>query len=237
MLVWIALAGIFIVAAIILFAVLDRQRKAKRRRELARWAQAKGLSFHPSPDSGVDDRFQQFKCLRQGDGGRYGYNIMEGIVGKRAICAFDYHYETHSHNSKGGRSTHHHYFSAVVVGAGLLLRPLFIRTETFVDKMAEFVGFDDIDFESTEFSRQFLVKSPDRRWAYDVLHQDTMEFLMNSPRFTLEFQGSRVIAYRGKTLSTADFEAALQVVTGILDRLPESLLSELSQSAPGGQAP
>ena len=236
MLTLISIVVIFAVAAVILFAVLDRQRKAKRRKELAAWAQAKGLSFRPSADSGIDDRFQQFKCLRQGDGGRYGYNIMEGIVGRRAVCAFDYHYETHTHNSKGGRSTHHHHFSAVVVGAGLPLKPLFIRTETFVDKMAEFVGFDDIDFESTEFSRQFLVKSPDRRWAYDVLHQATMEFLLNSPRFTLEFQGSRVIAYRGKTLSTADFEAALQVVTGILDRLPASLLSELSQSARGGQA-
>ena len=227
MLTLISIVVIFAVAAVILFAVLDRQRKAKRRKELAAWAQAKGLSFRPSTDSGIDDRFQQFKCLRQGDGGRYGYNIMEGVVGRRAVCAFDYHYETHTHNSKGGQSTHHHHFSAVVVGAGLPLKPLFIRTETFVDKMAEFVGFDDIDFESTEFSRQFLVKSPDRRWAYDVLHQATMEFLLNSPRFTLEFQGSRVIAYRGKTLSTADFEAALQVVTGILDRLPASLAHEL----------
>ena len=66
--------------------------------------------------------------------------------------------------------------------------------------MGEFFGFDDIDFESDEFSREFCVKAADRRWAFDVIHQATMEFLLAAPRFTIELAGPRVMAYRDELL-------------------------------------
>ena len=142
----------------------------------------------------------------------------------------DYHYETYSTDSKGRRTTHHHYFSAVVVETAPSLKPLFIRGESFFDKIGEFMGFDDIDFELAEFSSSFHVTAPDKRWAFDVLHQEAMEFLLNSPRFALEFHGGRVVAYRNNTFSTADFESALEVVSGLIDRLPRSVLRELQGS-------
>ena len=161
---------------------------------------------------------------------------MLGTAGQRVTCGFDYHYETHSTNSKGQRQTHHHYFSALVVDAGLPLKPLFIRPEGFFDKVTEFVGFEDIDFESAEFSQKFYVKAPDRRWAYDVLHQKTMELMLAYPRFHIEFQGTQVIAYHdNRTFSLGEFSSALKVVTGILDYLPESVVRELKELYSGGR--
>ena len=113
--------------------------KDKRRKELAGWAQANGLKFLPDKDHSVWMRYQPFKCLQRGED-RYAYNIMLGTSGQRVTCGFDYHYETHSTNSKGQRQTHHHYFSALVVDAGLPLKPLFIRPEGLLDKVTEFVG-------------------------------------------------------------------------------------------------
>ena len=55
---------------------------------------------------------------------------------------------------------------------------LLIRPEGFFDKVAGAFGFDDIDFESEEFSRAFFVKSSDKRFAYDVLHPRMLELLM-----------------------------------------------------------
>jgi hypothetical protein len=197
----------------------------KRKKELKEWAEARGLSFRPDNDSGYDSRFG-FACLNQGDN-RYAYNIMEGRYAGRPICAFDYHYQTYSTDSKGNRTTHHHYFSAVVIETGLPLKPLRIREENFFDKVGEFFGFDDIDFESHEFSTTFHVSSPDRKWAFDVLPQVTMEFLLKAPRFSLEMKESRLIAYRGSTFGASSFEAALDVAGGVLDRLPTYLLREL----------
>jgi hypothetical protein len=223
------------IGAAIGFAVWNSRMKDKRRKELAGWAQVNGLKFLPEKDHSVWMRYQLFKCLQRGED-RYAYNIMVGTSGTRVMSAFDYHYETHSTNSKGQRQTHHHYLSALVVDAGLPLKPLFIRPEGLLDKVTEFVGIDDIDFESAEFSQKFFVKSPDRRWAYDVLHQKTMELMLAYPRFHIDFQGSQVMAYYdNKTFTLGEFGSALKVVTGILDYLPESVVRELKGIDSGGR--
>jgi len=226
---------IAVIAVAIGAAVWNSRMKDKRRQELAGWAQANGLKFLPEKDHSVWMRYQPFKCLQRGED-RYAYNIMVGTSGTRVMSAFDYHYETHSTNSKGQRQTHHHYLSALVVDAGLPLKPLFIRPEGLLDKVTEFVGIDDIDFESAEFSQKFFVKSPDRRWAYDVLHQKTMELMLAYPRFHIDLQGSQVMAYYdNKTFSLGEFGSALKVVTGILDYLPESVVRELKGIDSGGR--
>jgi len=209
------------------FAVWSSQMKDKRRKEMAGWAQANGLKFLPEKDHSIWMRYQPFKCLQRGDN-RYAYNIMLGTTGERVTCGFDYHYETHSTGNKGQRQTHHHHFSALVVDTGLPLKTLFIRPEGLFDKVTEFVGLDDIDFESAEFSQKFFVKAPDRRWAYDVLHQKTMELMLAYPRFYIEFQGTQVMAYYdNRTFSLGDFSSALKLVMTILDYLPPGVVEEL----------
>jgi hypothetical protein len=198
---------------------------AKRRKELLAWATARGLTFSPSKDPSMESQFPAFDCLKSGDG-RYAFNVSHGKWSNHDIVAFDYHYETHTHSSKGGRQTHHHYFSAVILSSPVLLKPLSIRPEGFFDKIGEFFGADDIDFESAEFSRKFYVKSPDKKWAYDVIHQRTMEFMLASPQFSLQFSGSAVIAWRGTTFKIPDFEQAAKLIEGILDRLPEYVLKQ-----------
>ena len=224
--IYIIIIIVAVIALSIVFAVLKHQKSEGRKKQLAGWAFSKNLNFNTARDSGIDNSYSYFKCLQRGEN-RYGYNIMEGNIGNRQMRAFDYHYETHNTDSKGQRHTQHHYFSAVVVEANLPLKPLFIRNEHLFDKLAEFVGFDDIDFESTEFSKKFYVKSPDKKWAYDVLPQATMEFMLSAPHFDIEFGGRQVIAYRNNTFKALEFEEALNLVNGILDRLPESLIQEL----------
>ena len=169
--------------------------EAKRRRALFAWAFVNKLDFSAGRDHRLDSRFPRFDCLREGHN-RYGYNVMQGSWRGRPMVGFDYHYETYSRDSKGRRTTSHYHFSAVVVTSEVELKPLIVRPEGALDKVAAFFGLDDIDFESAEFSRKFYVKSPDRRWAYDVIHPRTMEFLLAAPRFTIEMVGREVIAYR-----------------------------------------
>lgn len=220
---------VVVIGAIIGLSIWKKRKADKRRLELAAWAQSKGLNFRPGNDSGIDNRFRFFNCLQQGER-RYGYNISEGPIGNRKVCAFDYHYETHHRDSKGRQQTSHFYFSAVVVETDLPLKPLFIRTENFLDKIGQFVGIDDINFESTEFNKQFYVKSPNKKWAYDVVNQATMELLMNSCRFSLEFNGNAVIAYQKSTFAPGYFEEALLLITRMLDNLPDSVIHELKGS-------
>jgi hypothetical protein len=212
---WVVVIGVG--AAVIAVAVWFR---AKRRKEIEAWAAGKGLSFLAGRDHGFDERYRAFGCLRRGHG-RYAYNIAEGERNGRRLTTFDYRYVT---GSGKNRQTHH--FSAVVLGSDVPLEPLAIRSENVFDRVTEFFGLDDIDFESAEFSREFHVKSPDKRWTYDVLHQRTMEHLLSMPRFSIEFDDRHVIAWRNRRFNVETFDSAIGVVEGILDRLPEYVVRQ-----------
>ena len=214
--------GILLVVGV---AILGALQARKRRDALAAWAAEQGLNFAPADMRGLDDRFPAFDCLQTGDN-RYAYNIARGLWHQRSALTFDYHYETHSTDSKGHRTTHHHAFSAIIVGSSVPLKPLLIRPEGFFDRVKSFFGFEDINFESAEFSRKFYVQSPDRKWAYDVLHQRAMEFLLVSPVFSLKFDTQCVMAWRGATFKPEEFTQALTLVRGLLEQFPGYVVKE-----------
>ncbi len=225
LLVIIAVVGLAVAAA-----VLGHLAEKKRREALAAWAAARGLTFSPARDAGFAYRYPAFGCLRRGDH-RYAHHLVEGPWGGRSLCGFDYHYETHTTDSKGRRRTHHHRFSGLLLSSPVPLKPLSIRPERFFDKVTEFFGFDDIDFESAEFSRRFFVRAPDRKWAYAVLHPRAMERLLRAPVFRIEFARHAVLAYRSDRFPPGAFQEAADLLAGLLDALPGYLVKERTEGA------
>jgi len=214
---WVSVLGVLAIAFVVGIAIWIGQ---KRRKDLRTWAASKGFAFSPSRDRTFDNRYPEFRCLRRGHS-RYAYNISEGTWKTRPVTCFDYHYATGS-----GKNRHDYHFSAVLIGSDIPLKALRIRPEGFLDKVTEFFGVDDIDFESAEFSRSFHVKAAEKRWAYDVLHQRTMEFLLGMPRFSIEFDERDVLIWRTRRFKPEDFEQAIAVVEGILDRLPGYVIDQ-----------
>jgi hypothetical protein len=209
------------IALFIVIAVTGHIQAKKRREALSGLANEMGLRFDPAKDRSFDDQYRCFDALRWGDN-RYAYNILRGQFEGRNIVGFDYHYETSSRDSDGDRKTSSHRFSAVIFQSTLPLDGLTIRSEGLFDRMKTLLGFDDIDFESAEFSKRFHVKCRDRQLAYDVIQPETMEFMLAMPRFTLHFESGLVMVMRKQTFETSDFRAAIHLVDGILDRIPES---------------
>jgi len=193
---------------------------ARRRKELSTWANARGFHFASTRVRHFDDQHSEFRCLQRGHS-RYAYNISQGAQGGRSVMAFDYHYATGS-----GKHRHDYRFSGVLLSSDVALKPLAIRPENVLDKVSEFFGADDIDFESAAFSRRFHVTGPDKRWAYDVIHQRTMEFLLSMPVFSIEFGSRSVLVWRSRRFSSQSFDEAIEVAGGILDRLPDYVLRQ-----------
>ncbi|MCK5171919.1 MAG: hypothetical protein KAR47_00920, partial [Planctomycetes bacterium] len=105
------IAIVIVVVAVIIAGIVFSAIAAKKRREaLAGLAQRLGFSFSPDRDRNIDDRYRFLDALRQGSN-HYAYNILSGNYQGRDTQVFDYHYETHSTDSKGRRQTHHHHFS------------------------------------------------------------------------------------------------------------------------------
>jgi hypothetical protein len=207
-----------LIVIIVSIAIYQFYASNKRLKELGDWAMSKGLIFSPMKDKSFDSKYPNFTCLQKGDS-RYACNMMTGNLAGREFLGCDYHYSTGS-----GKSREEHNISLVIMKSPILLKPLLIRPETFSDKIAAFVGFDDINFESAEFSKKFYVKSTDKKWAYDIIHPQMMEFLMASPVFSMQFDFLSVIVYRSTKFSPEDFEAAGVLVNGIFERIPDYVI-------------
>jgi len=214
-----------IIVLILVFVVFSIWKSVQRRKELAAWAAEKGLLFSATKDRGLDDRFSSFGCLRRGHS-QYAYNIAEGDWNGRRVTAFDYRYVTGS-----GKNRSTHYFSAIILRSDVQLKPLSVRPEGVFDRVTEFFGLDDIDFESAEFSNAFFVQASDRKWAYDVIHARTMDFLLASPRFSVQMGGRFVIAWSDVAFSPDQFTQAAGLITGLLDGLPEYVRQQRAEAA------
>ncbi len=215
---------LFILAAIVA-VVLQAHAQNKREKLVRAWAHINKYEFVPGRDPRAIHRFD-LDCLEQGLG-RYAYNRVRGMMGDAPFEAFDYHYETTSTDSKGNTQTHHHHFSAAIIEAPARLKPLFIRKEGFFDRVSRAVGFDDIDFESAEFSDTFFVKAKDRKWAYDVVSQRTMELLLKMPHYRIEISGPHIAVYRSKRFKPEEFGTAVYLAKQILEGIPKDVIASL----------
>lgn len=214
-----------VLTAMLIIAIVSARHQRRRREALAQLAARLGLTFDPEERRGLDDLHPHFDCLQRGFD-RYARNVIEGEHRGRPVTAFDYHYATRSTNSKGKTRTRHHWFTAALVQSDLPLKPLSIRREHVLDKVAAFFGSDDIDFESAEFSRRYHVRSPDRRWAYDVLHARAIQTLLDGPNCSIEFDQHWVLARAGTRLDAERFLDPADVVANLLDQLPEYVLRQ-----------
>lgn len=208
-----------VAAAVLAAVVAGRYLRGARDKALYRWARRYGLRYNLDAYNDMEGRYPEFACLRQGFT-RYADNIIDGRWGKRRILAFDYHYAINADNRLPNL---YRTFSAVVLEGDRPLKDLLIRPETLADKVSAFFGFEDIDFESAQFSREFYVQAADRKWAYDVIHPRMMDLLMNSPRFSIQMGRQYVIAWTSRRFSPNQFAQAAGLIAGILDALPEYL--------------
>jgi hypothetical protein len=108
---------------------------------------------------------------------------------------------------------------------------LLIRREGIFDKIAGVLGFDDIDFESSEFSRKFCVKSGDKRFAYDVIDPRMMEFLLASDPPTIDIErGQCCITDGARRWEPAQFQAAMGWLGEFFDRWPDHVTASLERA-------
>ena len=103
-----------VIAVVAVVAVLGYLSAQKRRQAMMALAARLGLRFDPQKNRDLAERYRFLDKLRAGSN-RYAFNTLSGGYESQDVTAFDYHYETHSTDSKGHRQTHHHYFSCFLL--------------------------------------------------------------------------------------------------------------------------
>ena len=181
---WIYLVILVVVAAIAYFAWRARQKKIAAYRA---WAAQYGYHYEPRDDSvtGLSSE-EPFNIGRS----RQGIDVFRGVYRNTHLLFFHYKYTTGS--GKNSKTFHHQ-----VVAIGLPQpRPLLdISQENFLSKRFS----KDIDFENQRFNDTFRIKSPNRRFAFDVIHARTMEWMLADQRchsYRWRFEGPWLMTFR-----------------------------------------
>jgi len=226
------------IALIVVLGILGYISAAKRRQAMATLAAKLGLRFDPNKNWDIAQRYSFLDKLRSGSN-RYAFNIMAGNYQGHDVSLFDYHYETHSTDSKGRRQTHHHYFSFFILhlpaslpdlrrtpyGGQAGFPELIIGPEGFFSKIAQAIGYDDIDFESYEFSRKFCVRSTDKKFAYDVCNARMIEYLLSNTDLTIEIEGDALAISFSSQLAPERIEPNLNRLIALRSLMPEYVFS------------
>ncbi len=225
---------ILVIAVIAIFCVIGYfawLAEKKRREAMAALAQRLGWRFDPSRDCDHDEQYAHFEMFRRGHS-RAAHNTLTGEVeidGRHWPAKMgDFTYKVTQHTGKS-TSTRTYRFSYLILHLPFTGVPdVLIRREGLFDKLTDAFGFDDIDFESAEFSRRFHVKSSDKRFAYDVIHPRMMEFLMADDKRAIDIENGRCCVSDGRRRwEPQEFEDRLRWIRQFFDLWPEHLTAQL----------
>lgn len=220
----IALAiSIVTVAAIFIYAYIEEEKR-RRLRHAALNVEAERLGMKITP---LDARFDNWRIfdsavqLKKGHS-RYAYNVVRGYTGFPGVTAFDYHYAITTSTGKSS-STRHYHVSCVAIALPKAVPWLTVFEEGLNSKVAQFFGYDDIDFESKAFSDAYCVRSSDKRFAYDVISPAMMEHLMSRPGLVFEIAEGMLILRDDGTLSPHRLEAFINRAYAVRSLIPDRL--------------
>lgn len=221
------------VVVIVFFAWLSWKQERERTDAMGLLAQRMGWAFSgQQKDHGFDGRYAQFGCFQRGHS-RYAHNQLRGVMAvlgsEVEARAGDFHYKITRRNGKTTSTTTYRFsYFLVKLPWGSRLPSLALRTEGFMDKLAGAIGFEDIDFESAEFSRRYHVSGSDRKFAFDVLHPRMIDWMLEAAPPAFEVTHGVLLLMSGDgRWAPGEFQQALGWTESFLKRWPDYLVKDL----------
>src|SRR3954454_12025774 len=130
--------------------------------EVTQIAAVRGAPFDASKDDSHHLRYAHFSIFSQGQA-RYAFNTIRSALdvgGESWPVQFgDYHFETMEPDGQQPMPQTHVLSYVLVETPYLGLPDLHIRSQGLFDKVADVLGFEEINFESATFNDQFAVQS------------------------------------------------------------------------------
>jgi hypothetical protein len=200
------------------FLVLGYLRDAKRRQALVSYCASMGWSYDAEDDSytvrwngtpfDIGDR-------------RRATNVVSGTDRGMPFVALDYQYDTESTDSHGRRNRTTHRYAVVALGLPTVLPRLEVTPEGLLQRAAAAVGLgSDIELESEDFNRRFVVHARQPKFASDVLTPRTMQALLSAPPLAWRIDRSDLVSWDSGRLEPVDVIARLATLHRVVDGIP-----------------
>lgn len=212
----------------ILFSTWALWTKAKRDRELPAVAAAHGLDY--SDVDPFDSARVAFDLFRAGDGRRVEHVMWDEASGARC---FDYAYYVERRDEHGRVTRTWTTFSCALARHNGSWPELRLLRERLFDRALARFGLPDIDLESEEFNRAFVVQCSDRRFATTLLDPQMMEALLAAPpKANVETKGRWVLVWC-RRLPPPELPGLLATAQRFCERIPP-VVRDLYGELPGG---
>jgi hypothetical protein len=209
------LIGLFVVLAVG-FSIYGFYANQKRQKEFAAWATQHGFTYATEDDRYVDMPWGSPFGLGFG---RAALDVLTSTRTERPALCFTYRYKTETSDGKT-TSTQTHYYSVYSTRLRRPLPDLRVGREGFLSHIARAVGIHDIEFESEDFNHEFKVNADDRKFAYDVVNPQMMQFLMQSstPGFTI--RGADLFLIDSGRLDLVNVLPTLGYLDAVIEHIP-----------------
>jgi hypothetical protein len=101
-----------------------------------------------------------------------------------------------------------------------------VKRENLMSRIADYLSFRDIEFESDDFNRSFQVKGADRAFAFKFIDARLMHWLLSIKSiFGFEVSGPHLLVYSHK-LRPNELIQLLGTAKEFVDRIPRMVWSE-----------
>ena len=164
-----------------------------RRNELADLALSLGMNFEPKDDWGIINLMGEFKLFKEG----FNKKIYDIISIKDNIIGFDAKIFDYNYSVSSGKSMITYRQTVFFIESRHLGLPHFwMRPEKTFDKVANWFGFNDIDFDThPQFSENYYLKGEDADYIKAVMNDDFLHYFSFSKNWYLEGIGFYMILY------------------------------------------
>ncbi|WP_025272171.1 hypothetical protein [Haloglycomyces albus] len=206
---WVVLVFVIIIA-VPLIGLMVWLRK-KKVREYRAWAAQNGFHYEPRDDTVAE--LSTGEPFQEGSS-RMGMDVFRGQYRGMHVMFFHYQYTTGF-----GKDRESHPFQVAAIGLPAPRPRLDIGHEGWWSR--RFTA--DIDFENQAFNNHYKINCDSRRFAFDIIHPRTMEWMLSDPRALhneWRFEGQWLLTWRAGGLNFEDVFLYLDFLIDIYSQVP-----------------
>ena len=214
------------IVIVVIMVTIGSIKRRRRNAAIAAVVADNGFSFVKEDPSRAD----LFRGFPFGVGGRRrAYNVVRGTYAGQSFETFAYSYVTEWTDSEGRRHRKTHHFQVTWVPLGAPFPEVRLVPHSMLERSL-FGHGQDVNTESSEFNKRWLVKAADERIAHAILSGLMIERLLldDVAEMVLVFEGAGLFTLTG---GESDLHDLLSHVTSLRDvaaEIPQFLLKELA---------
>ncbi|MQA08031.1 MAG: hypothetical protein GEU98_05645 [Pseudonocardiaceae bacterium] len=206
------------------YMIWQWKHNKKKIEQFTKVAQQRGWQYR-SNDNSVIGRYQGDPFDNRGHT-RRARHVFTGQHRGRPFCCFEFSYKVRKNNTgnNSGSRNETYYYRIFAIATPAHRPTLQVTKENVGTKMLDFVGVRDLQLESVEFNEKFKIKTDNDKFAYDVLHPRTMEWMLADQRaqqIPIRFERNELVTWQRGKFELEAMEPSLNYLCDFVERVPE----------------